>query len=253
MNNKLRVITINLCDEYPARKQLLLIQWINILSKIKGDIIFLQEIQSYNLKKLTSKLNMKILSANNNNTCVLINPYKINIIDTKHIKLKTDTDKMKPIYISCIHLDDIPSIVHHINSIPYKSTEIIPLHYSVNKVLELCATRRLPQIKKEIKTIKKYDRAIIGGDFNEPSHLDLPLKLPVSKYLKKNGFIDTYRYINNDNGYTWPVGGLYKKEPKMRVDMIYTKNIKILNSKTYGGSKWISDHKMVITDLVNKI
>ena len=43
---------------------------------------------------------------------------------------------------------------------------------------------------------------------------------------------------------------MYKKEPNMRVDMIYTKNIKIIDSKTYDSKKWISDHKMVITDLV---
>jgi endonuclease/exonuclease/phosphatase family metal-dependent hydrolase len=251
MNHHLRIITINLCNEYPGKKDGLLTRWINILTKTKGDVIFLQEIQSYNLEKLISKLNMKILDINNSdNTCVLINPYKLKIIDNKHIKLRSDTDKMRPIYVSCIHLTDIPSVVHHIDGISYKSTQKIPLDYSLDKVLKLCAKNRLPVIKEELKNIKKTDRSILGGDFNEPSHLDLDIKLPVSKELYKKGFVDTYRYINKDSGYTWPTGSLYKKEPNMRVDMIYTKNIKIMDSKTYDSNKWISDHKMVITDLV---
>jgi endonuclease/exonuclease/phosphatase family metal-dependent hydrolase len=246
MNHYLRVITINLCNEYPGIKKILVNRWINILNKTKGDVIFLQEIQSYNLEKLTSKLDMKILNINNyTNSCTLINPYKLNIIDNNHVMLKSEK---KPIYISCIHLTDIPSVVHHIDGILYKSSQIIPLEYSLDKVLKLCIKNRLGPIKEELKCIKT-DRAIIGGDFNEPSHLDLDINLPVSKALKKKGFIDTYRYINKDAGYTWPTC-MYKNEPNMRVDMIYTKNIKIVDSKTYTTNKWISDHKMVITDLV---
>jgi endonuclease/exonuclease/phosphatase family metal-dependent hydrolase len=250
MKHYLRIITINLCDEYPGKKTTLLNKWINILSKVKGDIIFLQEINSFNLEKLTNDLGLKMLNINNSEgTCVLINPFKLTIIDNNHVKIKSG---IKPIYIGGIHLDDVPSLPHHMNNMAYKSSEIIPLSYSLDKLLKMCTKRRLPRIKTEMETLKKTDRAIIAGDFNEPSHFDLDkIKVPISKEFEKHGFIDTYHYINPDEvGYTWPAGELYKKEPEQRVDIIYTKNLKVVDSFIYEGEKWISDHRMVVADLV---
>lgn len=256
MKHYLRILTINLCYECGKNKSLLINKWIEILSKLKGDILFIQEITSFNLEKLASNLQLKILNINHfEGICVLINPNKLIIVDNNIIKLKSN---IEPIYISGIHLDDIPSLPHHINGIIYKSSEIIPLTKSLNEILKLCAKRRLPKVKEELKKAKKYNIAIIGGDFNEPSHLDLDnINTPVSKEFEKNGFIDTFWYANKkikNLGYTWPAGNFYKKDPKQRIDMIYTKNLKILNSSIYDGekedrSKWISDHKLVITDL----
>jgi endonuclease/exonuclease/phosphatase family metal-dependent hydrolase len=250
MKHHLRVITINLCNEQPGKKTLLLNKWSNILCKLKGDVIFLQEINSYNLEKLAYELNMKILVINNlSATCVLINPYKLTIVDNNHVTLKASVNQ---IYIGCIHLDDVPSLPHHMSNTIYKSTEIVPLDYSLDKVIKLCAKRRLPQLQREMKPALKDASAIIAGDFNEPSHLDLhKIKAPISKEFEKRGFVDTFRFINPDEpGNTWPAGSLYKKEPVQRIDMIYTKNLKIVDSNTYDeGAKWFSDHKMVITDL----
>jgi endonuclease/exonuclease/phosphatase family metal-dependent hydrolase len=54
-----------------------------------------------------------------------------------------------------------------------------------------------------------------------------------------------------DPGYTWPAGKFYQKEPVQRVDIIYTKNLKIVASAVYDeGVKWLSDHRMVVTDIV---
>ena len=180
----------------------------------------------------------------------MINPYKLTIIDNTHVKLKSG---IKPIYIGGIHLDDIPSLPHHMNNMVYKSSETVPLSYSLDKLLKMCTKRRLPRIKEELSMVKKNDRAIIAGDFNEPSHLDLDkIKVPVSKEFEKQGFIDAYRYINGDEpGFTWPAGTFYKKEPVQRVDIIYAKGIKIVDAETYDtGDKWLSDHKMVIADLI---
>jgi hypothetical protein len=251
MKHHLRIITMNLCSENPGKKALLINKWITILGKIKGDVLFLQEIGSYNLEKLTHALDLKLLNINNAEaTCVLINPHKLTIIDNNHVKVKST---LKPIYIGGIHLDDVPSIPHHLNHMSYKSSETLPLSYSLNRLLKLCAKRRLPRIKEEMEELKKNDRAIIAGDFNEPSHLDLPdIKLPISKEFLKHGFIDTYRYMNaKDPGYTWPAGKFYQKEPVQRVDIIYTKNLKIVASAVYDeGVKWLSDHRMVVTDIV---
>ena len=249
MKHHLRIVTINLCDEFPGNKTTLLKKWVKILTGVKGDVIFLQEIKAYNLACLASDLDMNILNINNlEGTCVLINPHKLTIIDNNHVKLKSGT---KPIYIGGIHLDDIPSLPHHMNNMSYKSSETIPLSYSLEKILKLCEKRRLPRIKEELSKCKRTDRAIIAGDFNEPSHLDLErIKLPVSKEFEKQGFIDTYHYINpKEPGYTWPAGSLYKNEPIQRVDIIYTKNLKVDDSFIYEGEKWISDHRMVVADL----
>lgn len=258
MKHYLRILTLNLCYECGKKKNILINKWIEILSKIKGDILFIQEITSFNLEKLASNLGLKILSINHfEGTCVLINPNKLIIVDNNLVKLKSDTE---PIYISGIHLDDIPSLPHHMNGIIYKSSEIIPLSKSLNEILKLCAKRRLPKVKEELKNARKYNRVIIAGDFNEPSHLDLDnINTPVSKEFEKNGFIDTFWYANKNKKtknleYTWPTGNLYKNDPKQRIDMIYTKNLKILDSLIYDGDKedkfkWISDHKLVIADL----
>ena len=82
------------------------------------------------------------------------------------------------------------------------------------------------------------------------------MSLPI--WIEKNKFVDTYRdfrppfTINYDTGYTWPAGVLYKTGPLQRIDIIYTKNLKTVDSYVYegeGGAKWISDHKMVVADL----
>ena len=257
MKHYLRILTLNLCYECGKKKNVLINKWIEILYKIKGDILFVQEITSFNLEKLASNLGLKILNINYfEGTCILINPNKLIIVNNNVVKLKSDIE----IYISGIHLDDIPSIPHHINGIIYKSSEIIPLNKSLNEILKLCAKRRLPKVKEELKNAQKYDRVIIAGDFNEPSHLDLDnINTPVSKEFEKNGYIDTFWYANKNkkiknSEYTWPTGNFYKKDPPQRIDMIYTKNLKILDSSIYDGKKtdafkWISDHKLVIADL----
>ena len=256
MGQNLRILTINMCDEFSGKKTLLLNKWVLILSKIKADILFLQEVTSYNIVSLSDSLGLKILNINDlEATCVLVNPKKLAILDKNMVKLINS--RKAPIYIGNLHLDDVPSVPHHMNCVPYKSSEIIPISYSKEKILKLCAERRLPKLKKELVKANKYTRAIIAGDFNEPSHLDLDnVNVPVSRLLEKSGFIDTFWYANpnldKEDGHTWPASSLYKKEPEQRIDMIYTKKMKIIKSITYDGPKsfkWISDHKMVITDV----
>jgi len=253
MDRTLRILTINLCDEAPGKKSTLLNKWILILSKIKGDILFLQEANSYNIEKLAAELGLKILNVDNlEGTCVLVNPIKLTIVDDNLVKVIKS--RKEPIYIGNLHLDDVPSVLHHMNNITYKSSKTIPISSSKDKILKLCAERRLPRLKQELSKAKKHDRAILAGDFNEPSHLDLDnINVPVSKLLEKNGFIDTFWYANpnvkEEHGHTWPAGSLYAKEPSQRIDMIYTKKMKIVYSIVYDGPKWISDHKMIITDV----
>jgi endonuclease/exonuclease/phosphatase family metal-dependent hydrolase len=132
----------------------------------------------------------------------------------------------------------------------YESNENLPANATVEDVLELCVKHRLPRLTAELEKAKPFHRAILAGDFNEPSHLDLQnLQVPVSQEFEKYGFLDSFRISNPDIGYTWPTGGLYTGEPSQRIDMIYTKNIEVLESVVYEEDPWISDHKMVITDM----
>jgi len=253
MKHHIRILTINLCDEFPGKKTILLNKWILILSKIKGDILFLQEVNSYNIERLATSLGLKILNINNSEaTSVLVNPKKLTILDNNLVKILNS--RKEPIYIGNLHLDDIPSVMHHMNNMVYKSSVSIPISSRKATILKLCAKHRIPRLKQEIVKANHYDRAIIAGDFNEPSHLDLDhINVPVSKLLAKNGFIDTYLFSNQtadkEYGHTWPTSLLYKKEPGQRIDMIYTKNLKIINSMVFSSLNWISDHKMVITDV----
>jgi endonuclease/exonuclease/phosphatase family metal-dependent hydrolase len=251
MKHNIRILTINLCDEFPGKKTILLNKWILILSKIKGDILFLQEVNSYNIERLANALGLKILNVNNSEgTSVLVNPKKLTIVDNNLVNLLGS--RKEPIYIGNLHLDDVPSVLHHMNNMVYKSSVSIPISSGKEKILKLCVKRRIPRLKQELVKANKYDRAIIAGDFNEPSHLDLDnINVPVSKLLEKNGFIDTFWYKNEDTeyGHTWPASSLYKKEPVQRIDLIYTKNLKVLKSAVVYSLKWISDHKMVVTDV----
>ena len=253
MKHKLKVVTINMCTEFPEKKQTLLDKWIFILSQIKADIIFLQEMESFNIERLANALGLKILTIHQYEaTCVLLNPNKLTIVDNSTVKLVNS--RIEPFYVGGLHLSDIPSVTHHLNHIVYKSSETIPLSTSLAKVLKRCVKTRVPRVTEELLKTKPFRRAIIAGDFNEPSHLDLDkIDVPVSKLFAKHGFEDTYKVANKkENGYTWPASSLYKNEPDQRIDMIYTKNMRVVKSDVYEGSnsiKWISDHKMVITDI----
>lgn len=238
----MRVVTINLCQEFPGKKKDLIKKWITLFRKIKGDILLLQEIQNYNMVSLASALNLKILNINNEeNTCVLINPQKLTIVDNFHVKHKADPAVL---YVAAIHLTDIPALPHYLNGKKYYGS---PLHYSLAKMLKLCAERRLPGLKSVFRQAKKTEMAILAGDFNEPSHFDLDIPTPVSQAFEKAGFQDTFRQVNSAPGYTWPAGGMYKRGPLQRIDFIYTKNVGTKRSKVLDTG--LSDHKMVITDI----
>lgn len=149
MKHNIRILTINLCDEFPGQKTILLKKWTVILSKIKGDILFLQEVNSYNIESLANSLGLKILNVNNSEgTCVLVNPKKLTILDNNLVKILNS--RKEPIYIGNLHLDDIPSVMHHMNNMVYKSSVSIPISSGKAKILKLCIEHRIPRLKQEL-------------------------------------------------------------------------------------------------------
>jgi endonuclease/exonuclease/phosphatase family metal-dependent hydrolase len=115
-------------------------------------------------------------------------------------------------------------------------------------------SKRVEQIKAVIadaeKEFNKGNSVIIGGDFNEPSHLDWTkatknrfdhngavVQWPVSGLLKKSGYIDTYRQLFPNPlthpGFTYPADNKDAEIKKLtwaptadereRIDFIYYK------------------------------
>jgi endonuclease/exonuclease/phosphatase family metal-dependent hydrolase len=267
MVTSLRIITLNLCYECSKQKNKnSIIQKLTTLIKnIKPDIICLQEIGSFDMPKLIEQSSFRMLRLNKKEeTCIIINPLKLKKKNTHIIEIKATH---QTIYVSVLHLDDIPSIVHKLHNIPYsyqdsdketKDQDKVTRDKAIkddtlHQMLELSKKTRLPRVKKELNKCGNFEKVIMAGDFNEPSHLDMKgLNLPISKELKKNNFIDSHYAIHKNNAdHTWPVGRLYKNEPKQRIDFIYTKNLKAVNAEVYDeGNSFFSDHKLVLTDII---
>ena len=88
MGQNVRILTINLCDEFSGKKTVLLNKWVLILSKIKADILFLQEVTSYNIESLSNSLGLKIVNINKlEATSILVNHKKLLILDNNLVKL----------------------------------------------------------------------------------------------------------------------------------------------------------------------
>jgi endonuclease/exonuclease/phosphatase family metal-dependent hydrolase len=123
-------------------------------------------------------------------------------------------------------------------------------------------SKRLEEIKAVVADaeaeFKNGNPVIIGGDFNEPSHLDwvettkslfdhngMIIPWPVSTYLTALGYLDTYRQLYPDPvtypGFTYPADNPQaevkkltwapKADERERIDFIYYKPLKGLTLK----------------------
>lgn len=248
---KIRIITVNLCLECSDNKDTASDKAIRLLASMKGDVLIMQETEGYTLERIAAGLNMQILRDNQReHTCVMINPAVLIKLDSYHVCTLRQRD---PIYIGGVHLTDIPSVVHHMHGLVYHSDITLPINIPMDKIIQLCRTNRLPRLRRETRRAGNSGRAIIAGDFNEPSHLDLPgIDVPCSAWMSHSGFVDTYKHMHpTGKGYTWPNNGLYHNEPNQRVDFIYTRNLDITHS--YVSSKGSSDHKMVVSEVMLSI
>jgi endonuclease/exonuclease/phosphatase (EEP) superfamily protein YafD len=99
---------------------------------------------------------------------------------------------------------------------------------------------------------------VVGGDFNEPSHLDwtpraaragycpVSVPFPASRAMRKAGFIDAFRIVFPDEvahrGNTWPA----QPQPGRpdRIDFIYVRDGRVQNARMVDG--FPSDHRPVL-------
>ena len=216
---KIKIMTFNIqhCKNYITKK----IDYnsiINLIKKYNPDIVGLNEIYSFQLKKLCKYLDYNYYFGKSDN---LILPYgnsilsKYDINNIKVIKIK-DNNNFK-----YSEKRSILSCNVNINNNLYN---IYVTH------LGLKENEKINSINTLINNIN-IDNSIILGDFNINSD---------SKLLDKfNNFIDS----TNKDLYTYP-----STNPKYKLDYIFvSKNIKVI--KSYVLEEVISDHRAIITEI----
>ncbi|CAG9989710.1 unnamed protein product [Clonostachys byssicola] len=172
----------------------------------------------------------------------------------------------------------------HLGFDPYGPYDFCFDHMTVDQVLKREAqSGRTPQILDIVSKIKSQladsDKVpvILSGDFNAPSHLDYTeaasglhcgvkdVPWPTSVEPTNAGLVDSYREIHKDPAadpaITWSpifLDNNGRPEPLDRIDFIYHKGLKTLNSfievvgnpkaqPNHADNEWTSDHKSVKT------
>lgn len=174
----------------------------------------------------------------------------------------------------------------HLSAYPYGPYEFCFNHKNKEIVLtrekEAGRTGQMKEIITRMKDILQHADTvpiILTGDFNAPSHLDWTdstkhlhcefspgrVAWPSSMYPTRAGLVDSYRAIHSDPiaqpGNTWsPVylDNQGRQEPMDRIDFIYHKGLKVLESYTvvvgdpqaepnHYDNEWTSDHAAVKT------
>jgi endonuclease/exonuclease/phosphatase family metal-dependent hydrolase len=146
--------------------------------------------------------------------------------------------------------------------------DLIMLGTPIKIILQNEQLMRLPTAKefatKLIPFIKQDVPVFITGDFNSLSHLDNSIPWPVTRFLEKIGFIDSYRLmhpnINKEPGFSWPAKrpkakhsfdnyNPTKEDKPARLDFIFTGgNSRVLGSELQcDGFPWPSDHCAVFS------
>lgn len=176
--------------------------------------------------------------------------------------------------------------VMHLMYTPYEPYDIADGKLKTQEEAEASARKsRLHQVQYMTDDIAAYLQnglpIVLVGDFNEPSCLDWTAKAikerknselsfmvdwPASRHLIDHGFKDAYRTfypnVKKKPGYTWTsVEGLWRNpEIHDRIDLVFvSKGIKVKNAQVIGEesalsdiviSKWPSDHRAVVADLL---
>jgi len=208
--------------------------------------------------KIAKELQWNDISFKLSNTAIL-SPYEIKFVaEGNHFGIA----KINDVYFCSIHLTDYPYIAFEASGIPYALDGEKPFTSKNAKVLESRSSEVRRPILNDLKiildTLPIKSKIIIGGDFNEPSHLDwihgqdnIPfcIKFPSTKLITEFGFIDTFRYIYPNpikhKGYTWPDRIPEYKHRHDRIDYIFSMNITPTSSIVI--STILSDHSIVKT------
>ncbi len=176
------------------------------------------------------------------------------------------------IYYCVVHLSDYPYIPSEAVGIDYpedcaEREDQACFHSSDATLLEeRSATLRhdeLLAIARTLTGLPVRARIIVGGDFNEPSHLDwsqnavlrgevpVAVNFPSSKMMERLGFKDAFREVNHPNilGYSWPDRTVEYRHRKDRIDFIWVKGIRAVRHCRVISTGGLSDHAMILAEL----
>lgn len=223
-------------------------------------MILLQEIQgrANSAEEIASKLRMHCLSFTQSKTAILSHKRITKVAEGSHFGIA----KIGRLYYCVIHLSDTPYTPFEVSGIPYP--EDCGFHSRDPKILVRRSLemrgRELIELIDALTSLPSSAKVIAGGDFNEPSHLDwtpeaarrgevpVAIKFPCSRLMEVLNFVDTYREINDDLGYTWPDREIDYEYRSDRIDFIFAKNLDITSSEII--KTGLSDHAMVVSEVL---
>jgi endonuclease/exonuclease/phosphatase family metal-dependent hydrolase len=251
---------------------------IDIIKKSGADIVAIQEATTetghVSTESLASLLCWNYVTTDTNGSSSIISKWDISLVtqSTWFISARVQHPSGNAIYVVSGHFTDEPYQPNQAAGIQYgehpfinNSTELVAAAYASrgveidNMINEMVRLRLLPDSKL----------VLMGGDMNEPSHLDwtpravesglIPFDCPFPNSLNmfNHGFVDVYRAIYPDEvenkGITFPSYEVdYEYRPD-RIDFIYagSSNLETIDIKDanvmLGDSP--SDHHPVISHL----
>lgn len=198
---------------------------INLLKQFKPDILILQEVMLWkDVEYLAKEMNMNCdkKSWSNYGVCVMS---KFPITD--NFKLKNCVGiKTNDIWVFSLHLDDLN----------YKKDE----------------QKRIKELKYILANLPKTDKAILAGDFNSVSHLDI-----YSNKLLPSHLLEDWIDCQANKPYTR--GTWIPSETLSRIDRIYCRGLKIgnggiIDKKDVGLTRWPTgrDHRLLWQQIYEK-
>ena len=213
---------------------------VNEIVRLKPDFVTFSEVRNYNQTRFCDRIVQSLSQKGEtyysfySNDCGLLSKYPITD-STTVFPLKDDHGSIyrlvssiygREIAVYTAHLDYLSDAYYNVRGYDGSTWKEIPIPETVQEVLAVNdASLRDDAIRNFVAAAKEDIAAgrivVLGGDFNEPSHLDwiretkdlydhhgliIPWTVPL--ILDNNGFIDTYREIYPDvlayPGFTFP-------------------------------------------------
>jgi len=276
-----------ICNSKPGSQIIKVLQWniwhggihlgndgmnkvIEVLKAANADIITMQEAYG-SQQQIADALGYYMYSVNSKENLAVYSRYKITPLPQSH-----NTFNSNPVLI---HLSNGRTILVNSCWLRYSNDpEYTSIYPNTGQNPELWVAGDSAKALKDIQNIIEKDTkpyldredliVILAGDFNSASHLDWtkaatslhfgygPVHFPVSRYLLKEGYKDSFREIHPDEVKrpegTW--SPIYGQLPHCRIDFIYYKGkgIKPIGSKIIRthpniDNLWPSDHAAVLT------
>lgn len=233
-----------------------------------ANIVLLQEVKTTGAE-IASILNYYCVLFEKSSTAILSSSPVVKISEGTHYGLA----KIGDVYYCVVHLSDQPYLPFEASGIKYPAEcsthSEEPCFYSSDPIL--LQQRSLQKRKKELKElvialtgnpVREGDKIVVGGDFNEPSHLDwteeaaekgkipFAIKFPCTLIMEELGFTDAFRKIHpnvlRNPGYTWPDREVEYQNRKDRIDFIFVKNLRPKNSRVIPTK--VSDHSIIMAE-----